>query len=233
MISVAIVDDELNAFQHIKNMFDKFGEENNIMFEITYFADAEQFLYKYNGVDLVIMDIEMPYIDGISAAKKLRKIDENVALIFVTNIAKFAINGYEVNAIDYLLKPVGYTSFSSLLKKTLRLISKNVEKITVHTVGGQKNVDLMSINYVQITGHYIIYYTNDDKLESWGTLKDIESILPKNIFVRCNHNTIINIKNIYSINKNVITIGMDKTKIILSTRKKKEVLNLLKNKIKE
>ena len=73
MISVAIVDDELNAFQHIKNMFDKFGEENNIMFEITYFADAEQFLYKYNGVDLVIMDIEMPYIDGISAAKKLRK----------------------------------------------------------------------------------------------------------------------------------------------------------------
>lgn len=228
MINVAIVDDEVESFQHIKNMFDKFSKENNVFFKLVYYPDAEQFLYKYKPFDLIIMDIEMPYIDGMSAAKKLRKIDENVALIFVTNIAKFAINGYEVNAIDYLLKPVGYIRFSALIKKTIRLIFKNIEKINVHTVGGQKKVNISSINFIQISGHYIIYYTDEGKIESWGTLKDIEEVLPKNIFIRCNHNTIININNISSINKNVITIGNDNTNIILSTRKKKEVLNLLK-----
>ncbi len=106
MITVAIVDDNKSETEALTSFLKQYGDECGEKLEITAFKSGFDFLDGYKAVyDVVFMDIEMPEMDGMSAARRLRQFDGDIAIIFVTNIAKYAIAGYEVGALDYFLKP--------------------------------------------------------------------------------------------------------------------------------
>ena len=107
MYKFAIVEDNEAAAEKLAGFLERYANENNEVFEIIKFHDALDFLDGYRTVyDAVFMDIEMPGIDGMEAAHRLRRLDQKVILVFVTNMASYAVKGYEVNATDYIVKPV-------------------------------------------------------------------------------------------------------------------------------
>ena len=125
MFTVAIVEDEKQAADLLASYLERYGSENEISFNVVHYSDAEAFLTDFRcQFDMVFMDIEMPCIDGMNAAHRLRKIDDMVALVFVTNLARYAINGYEVEALDYVLKPLSYEAFSLKIRKIISYCEK-------------------------------------------------------------------------------------------------------------
>ena len=122
---IAVVEDEEICRRELRSCIEEFmgrdGREWGTP-EISEFSDAEAFLSGYRSVyDIVFMDIEMPGMSGMRVAEKLREMDGDVTLVFVTKMAQFAIKGYEVDAFDYILKPVNrqrfFSTFSRILKK--------------------------------------------------------------------------------------------------------------------
>lgn len=114
LFSIAIVEDNDMEAQVLKEYLQRYASEMDSTIEIVRFNSGFKFLDGYKAkYDAVFMDIEMPDMDGMTAARKLRTYDKNIAIIFVTNMAKYAINGYEVDALDYFLKPVHYSDIKN------------------------------------------------------------------------------------------------------------------------
>ncbi len=119
---IAIVEDEESATQELRVLFARYGKENNMEFSLDTFPDALKFLASYRAdYDLVMLDIEMPFMNGMEGAEKLRKLDPYVPIVFVTNMRRYAVAGYKVNAIDFIIKPVEYYDFSTMLGRVREL----------------------------------------------------------------------------------------------------------------
>ena len=107
MIRVAVIEDDRRSLAHIKDLLRHFEEENACRFEIAEFRDGDEIVENYRAdYDFLLMDIELPLLSGMSAAEEIRKRDADVGIIFVTNSTQYAIRGYRVGALDYLVKPV-------------------------------------------------------------------------------------------------------------------------------
>lgn len=139
MIRTVIVEDDDAAAELLAGYLDRYGGEHGETFSSVRYDNAVTFLEKYaSDADIVFMDIEMEDLDGMKAAAKLRERDRSVTLIFVTNMAQFAIKGYEVDALDFIVKPVGYHDFAFRLKKAVARIRANEEKyVSVNLLGGR------------------------------------------------------------------------------------------------
>ena len=112
MINVAIVEDEQEAVEYLSDCLHRYGEKTGETFSFTHFPEPITFLEKYKPVyDLVFMDIRMPMMDGMQAAKKLREADTSVLLVFVTRMGDYAIQGYDVGATAFIKKPISYFDF--------------------------------------------------------------------------------------------------------------------------
>ena len=133
-IKVAIVEDEATVQELLKGYFTEFQKTSEETFSLSVFNNGEAFLDKFKPVyDMVLMDIEMPGINGMETAERLRKIDKNVVLIFVTNLAQYALKGYEVDAIDFAVKPLSFEDFALKIKKGLRYIKHNTSFMVTTT----------------------------------------------------------------------------------------------------
>ena len=120
LIHVAIVEDDDNYAETIQEYLKKFGKVQQEQFLVSRFHDGYEIVDDYNKAqDIILMDIEMGLMDGMEAAEQIRKVDEQVIIIFITNMAQYALRGYKVNALDYVLKPISYASFTETLKKAV------------------------------------------------------------------------------------------------------------------
>ncbi len=123
MIHIAIVEDEADERNKLSGFLKRYSEENHVDFRVSEFGDAEEFLTGYSAAyDMVFMDIQMPFMDGMTAAERLRKVDPSVVLVFVTNMSNLAVRGYSVDASDFVVKPVTYPSFSAMMTKSIRSV---------------------------------------------------------------------------------------------------------------
>ena len=137
MIRVAIVDNEKEEIENLRALFQRYSRENEISFDIVSFESGITFLeeYRMERFELVFMDVDMPDMDGFETSRKLRKVDSSVALVFVTNVSRMAIQGYEVGAMDYLLKPMSYEAFRLKMPRIFAQCQRNEkEKIILQVV---------------------------------------------------------------------------------------------------
>lgn len=224
---VAVVEDEDICLDALTSMLERYGKERDVHIEVSAFRSIETFLLDYKSLyDLVLMDIKLPGMNGMDGARKLRQIDSVVTLIFITSMAQFAVNGYEVSALDYLIKPVSYSNFSIKLDRAVGIISSRENKRIV--VYGKEEVNSMNVHdivYVEVRGHHLIFHKTDgNEVDVCGSLSELSENLRESGFSRCNSCYLVNMKYVSKINSLTITV-MDGTEIQISRRKRKAFID--------
>ena len=209
MRNIAIVEDNDNAAKIISGHIEKYMEENQIELNIVRFNNADLFLADYQQIySVILMDIQMPGTDGMSAAYKLREIDKTVSIIFITTMVQFAQKGYEVNAISFMVKPVNYYDFSLKFKKALDISVMNENRnITLNTKNGICRISTDKIIYVEIIKHRLFYHLVDEVIEMTGVLSEVEETLKDFGFLRCNQCYLVNPKFIVSVKAKEVFVG--------------------------
>ena len=196
MIQVAIVEDDKNYAASLKKYILRYEEEQNIKFLVEWFEDGEDIAEEYKGhFDIILMDIEMQFMDGMSAAKKIREVDEEVIIMFITNSPQYAMQGYAVDALDYVLKPINYYAFSQRLTRALSKMKKQEETyLTLNYRGGVQKIRISDLYYVEVRDHDLIYHTKDGNLMIRGTMREAEENLKEESFFRCNKAYLVNLE---------------------------------------
>ena len=155
MINLAIVEDEDSYAEQLTEFVSRYQQESGNLFKITRFRDGDEITNGYRSqFDIILMDIEMKLVDGMTAAEEIRKLDQNVVIMFITNMTSYAIRGYQVDALDYVLKPVSYFAFSQKLDRALGRVKKEESNIiSIEMSSGVKKLDIDNIFYIESQGH--------------------------------------------------------------------------------
>ncbi|MDO4272083.1 MAG: LytTR family DNA-binding domain-containing protein [Eubacteriales bacterium] len=228
MIRVAIVEDNEKCQRSIHKFLEKYGKEYGEEFDITSYYDgidiADEYIPQY---DIILLDIQMKVMSGMDAAGIIRKRDPNVMIIFITNMPQFAIQGYDVDAKGFLVKPVYYVPFAKVITKALQVIKSNKKEYLVVEVKSRiSRIDISEILYMECEGHYIhINLKNDEVLTVLLPMKEMEEKLSGKPFVRCNHGVLVNLNHVQSVDKNIIRVG--KHELLISRPKKKGFMEAL------
>lgn len=227
MIKIAIVEDEQLYAKQLHEYLRKYEKENGEAIEVTIYSDGDQIVEKYQSqYDIILMDIEMKFMDGMSAAEEIRKIDTEVVIIFITNMTQYAIRGYAVDALDYVLKPVSYFALSQRLNRAIGRMRKRKSKmIMVNMKGGIVRLNIANIYYIESQGHTLILHTILGDYETSGTMKEMESKLLGMNFCRGNKGYLINLQHVDGISDGCAIVKDEK--LILSRARKKEFMEAL------
>lgn len=225
---IALVEDDLAYAELLKEYLTRFGSEHDVRFEAVHFKNAVSFLEDYTAdYDLVLMDIQMPYLNGMDAAAKLRTLDPTVLLIFITNLAQYAIRGYEVDALDYILKPVTYAGFSLKITRALKRMSRRERRteVLIPTKEGKIRVALEDIRYIESSDHYVLYHTKEEIYRQYATMSSVEQRLSDYPFARCNNCYLVNLAYVEKVKGFSVTVGGEVLQ--MSQTRKKEFLQRL------
>lgn len=227
ILKIALVEDEEKSSRELLSHLERFQQETGIKTEVHSFQNGLDFIDGYQGdYDAVLMDINMPHLNGLNAAKQLRMMDDDVCLIFITNMAKYAIKGYEVNAMDFMVKPVPYLKLAYKLKKVAALVQAREKSICIKTDSGIKVLRASDIYYIEVNHNDLTYHVVDDQdLIEKNSLKYVENFLQGCNFVRCNNCYLINLRYVDGIEGgNVLVHGQS---LPISRNRKKNFLNML------
>lgn len=201
MIRIAVVEDEKKFIDQTKEYFDRYQEEHHESLDITYFRDGDEIVSRYRSqFDIIFMDIQMKFMDGMTAAREIRKQDSQVIILFITNLSQYAIRGYEVGALDYILKPLPYFAFSQKLTQAIMKVNKKTRPyVTLNIKGGILRVELSDIYYIESDGHNLIYHTIKGDYTGAGTMKQAEENFTGMNFSRANKGYLINLEKVEGI----------------------------------
>lgn len=209
MISIAIVEDEDSCAKQMEEYLARFAAESGEEFETVRFCDGDEILENYRAqYDIILMDVQMKFMDGMTAAEEVRKLDPEVVIIFITNMAQYAIRGYAVDALDYVLKPVSYFAFSQRLERAIGRMKKRARRyMTIAIRGGARKLDISSILYVESQGHNLVFVTASGEHTSSGTIREVEEKLESFGFFRCNKGCLVNLEHVDGVRDGCAIVG--------------------------
>ena len=226
MRKIIVVEDNDADAKQLQSYIKTFGEETKESFSVSRYSDAHTFLSEYVSADIVFLDIEMPGIDGMTAAKELRKKDGEVTIVFVTNMSQMAIQGYAVRAFDFILKPLSYKNFALRFSRILKVLRKEEGKeIWIANKDGRKRIKTTDIRYVEIMRHVLVFHLGDEEVKATGTLLSLQKELEGECFSMCNRCYFVNLAFVTEINGNFVYVDGDA--LAISAPKKKEFLRAL------
>lgn len=229
MIRIAIVEDEDHYKEQLIEYLGKFGQARGEKIEIKTYSDGDGIVEDYKAqFDIILMDVQMKFMDGMSAAEEIRKMDSEVVIIFITNMAQYAIKGYAVDALDYVLKPISYFQFSERLNRALdRMEKRESHHITIRVKEGVKRLEVSDIYFVENQGHNLIFSVKEEEIMTTGTMKDLEKQLSSFNFFRGHRGFLINLDHVEGLKGNDVIVSGHK--IPLSRTKRKAFMEILSN----
>lgn len=233
MVHIAVVEDDRNYADILKKYISRYEEESDQHFQVYEFQDGEDIVENYKGVyDIILMDIEMQFMNGMTAAEEIRKVDSEVVIIFITQTPQYAMRGYEVEALDYVLKPVNYFAFSQKLARAISRMSHRQKKhLSITYKGKNLKLELSSIYYIEVQDHNLYYHTKGEVYIQRGAMKEVETALEGEPFFRCNKCYLINLECVNGFEGSDVLVGTERVQV--SRARKKELLDALNDYMNE
>lgn len=194
---IAICDDSDADRQWISGLVSRWGSHTGHRVQVSAFSSAESFLFHYaekNDYDVLLLDVEMGDMDGVTMAKKLRRDNDTVQIIFITGYSDYILEGYEVAALHYLLKPVREDKLFAVLDRAAEKLSKNEKVLHFEADGEMIRIPLHQIRYADVSGNYVTVHASDD-LTVKMTLGELESELDDR-FLRVSRSTVVNLTQV-------------------------------------
>lgn len=232
MIRIAIVDDEEEYRLQEKAFIEEYAKQSGEQFDIKSFDNGVDFISDYKPVyDIVFLDIEMPHMDGMTTARKLRGMDVRVCIVFITKMSKYAVEGYEVNAIDFVVKPIKFFNYVDKLKRAISYVrAHKEEEIVIRSDKKYFRLALSQIYYIVKDRNYLIYVTACGRFRERGTIESVKKNLYKNGFSVCNSGCIVNLRQVERVISTSIFINGDELPLSRYRMKdfNQDMLNLLR-----
>lgn len=211
MYHIAIVEDEREFSDQLIEYLRQYEKENEVEIEVSVFYDGESVLHEYAPkYDAIFLDIQMPGINGMQTAEAIREVDEDVVLMFITNMAQYAISGYAVGALDFVMKPINYYTFAMKVGRVLKRVKKREKAqsaIVLQRPEGIKKLDIRQIYYVEIQNKMLHYHTDEGEYIVKGTMQSVEKQLENLSFAKCNHWYMVNLMHTKEVRKNIAVVG--------------------------
>lgn len=227
MYKIAVVEDTPEDRERMLSFLSRYGEAAGTAFSVRTFSDGASFLAGFDeGFDVVLMDIDMPGMNGMETAQRLREKNDDVCLLFVTYLSNYAIQGYGVHALDFLVKPFDYEALSQKLARALTAVDKSPKReITLNTTDGVRRVRLDALSYVEVMNHTLAFHTAQGIFSSRGSIRTVEHRLAPYDFARCSNSFLVNLRRVTELRGNEIVV--DGTPIPIGRTKRKAFLNRL------
>ena len=233
MTRIALVEDDLVCRGQIEEYLARYARETGEEFSIRAYGDGKDILRDYRaGYDIILMDIQMEHMDGMTAAEEIRKLDSEVVIVFITGLASYAIRGYAVDALDYIVKPVSYYVFSQSLRRALgRLHRRTSTYLLVNYKNIAQKIDSRRIHFIEVDSHNLVYHTADGVITAPGAMRDVEAKLANSPFFRCNKGYLVNMAHVDGIvEDDAVVHGV---RLQISRSKKKAFMDALNRYINE
>lgn len=209
MIKIAICEDEAIHRNILVNYLNKFFNDSTFPYEITEFESGEKLIENYReDIDILLLDIIMDNLTGMDVARKIRKFDNRVEIIFITSIVDYIQEGYEVGAYRYLIKPINYEELKKHISSCVdKLLESNKSYIVFQEENRTHKVLVDEIKYIEIIRRNMTIHTTKKKYEIRMTLKKMEEELSKYSFFRCHKSYLINMNHIQSLKQDSVIMN--------------------------
>lgn len=222
MIRIGIVDDDPASRELVRSHVSRYGVEHGVAFSVRTWDDGADLAETYvPDYDVLLLDVEMPGMDGFATARHVRGVDRDVLIVFITNMAQHAIQGYEVDALGYLVKPVPYAGLAQELARCVqRVRGARDESILLTTGGTTVRVAVADIEYVESARHRILVRTTSGAHTLTGTLKSFEAELGDKGFYRSNSCYLVNLRHVTTVHPtSCVMRGGDELQVSRSRRR--------------
>ena len=223
MLKLLLLEDETAEAERLTGFLSRYQTEHpEFSYVLETYDRGVALLDAYRrDADLIFLDIRLPDMTGMEVARRIRAVDENVMLIFVTNLTQYAIEGYSVAAFDYILKPLHYASFSAKLQRAARMLSSRecALILDLRTREGTRRVAADSVTYVEVAAHDLLFHTGGEAIRQWGTLSSYEAMLSGAHFARPSASFLVNLKYVRGVRKDEVLVDGDYLPISRSKRR--------------
>ena len=231
MIRIAVAEDQEAERERLLRYLKRYQHDRKCTFEVEIYPNGAELISAYQpGVDILLLDIEMPVMDGMQTAKILREKDKKVVIVFITNLAQYAIQGYEVQALDFIVKPMNWDIFSFRMDRIISRLEKRLQgaalTLSIRTDSGPlKRIDVTDLLYVEVNHHTLTYHAVSETFTARGTMRETEEILLPQGFCRCNQCYLINLRYVTGVDNETVFVGNEQLHI--SRGKKKDLVKAL------
>lgn len=230
-LNITICDDDTNDIAIIKkNILQYTIETDNNIVVSSYFSASDLLSdYKNHLYQIVLLDIEMPDINGMELAKQLRDMDDDLFIVFTTSYPEYMYESFEVQPFQFITKPIDYTAISKLFNDIIKKNNRNSKSIVIIDTDGEKNFvplnDLLYISSMKENKSHLRYQLTDSSLISKGTLSEVENLLSARGFVSPSRGFLVNLHQIRSINSTRLLLN-NGIELPISRRRSKELQNI-------
>ena len=199
---IAICDDSPVDRQFVTDLVQRWAEQSGHTVQISSFASAESFLFHYAGesdYDILLLDIEMGAMDGVTMAKKLRQDNDTVQIVFITGFSDYISEGYEVAALHYLMKPLREDKLDAVLNRAVEKLAKNERVLNLKAGSEMVRLPVYQIRYADVFGNYVTIHAQEE-LTVKMTLGELEKLLDDR-FYRVGRSVVVNLTQISRVTK--------------------------------
>jgi DNA-binding LytR/AlgR family response regulator len=218
---IAVCDDREEDWKYLISIVNRWAEERKNTIELKTFSSAENFLFHYAeqpNFDILLLDIEMPGMNGVELAQNIRRGNDRVQIIFITGFPDFIAEGYEVAALHYLLKPVSAQKLEEVLDRAVQKLKKPEKTALFQREGEIRRIPIDQIVLVEAFAHSCVVTTTESAWEIKESISAVEKMLgqiAKDAFIRTHRSYLVGVRYIQSISKTDVTLDNDR-KIPLS-----------------